>query len=180
MADNAYLAFLRDADQDARRAELTAFFGPNAAKFLPIYDVMQGDAVMGTGRPRFRLGGGGFSVPAFLFGPVWVFYRRMWLIAGIVVAGLVAIALIPGTGRAGLPVGIGLGLMAYRTYVQHAIGTIQKLRGPADRVDLAVVAQAGGVSKTTGWISGLLYRLLALAAIASIILLAWAGEPIPS
>lgn len=179
MATNAYLAFLRHPDQDARRAELAAFFGPNADKFMPVYDVLQKDAVTGTGRPKFRLGGGGFSVPAFLCGPVWFFYRRMWAIAGVIVAGLVAIALIPGTSHAGLPIGLVLGLIAYRTYVQHAIGAIQKLRGAGGTVDRAAIAQAGGVSKTAGWISGLVYGLLALAAIVSIVILVRAGEPIP-
>ena len=179
MAENAYLAFLRDPDQAARRAELTAFFGPNAGKFLSVYDVLQNDAVTGSGKPKFRLRGSGFSAPAFFFGPVWFFYRKMWLIAGIIAAGMVVLSLVPGTSRLGAGVGAGLAVMAYRAYVQHAIGKIDKLRGPDGVADLAMVAEAGGVSKLAAWISGTIYGLLALATLVSIYLLVQAGEPIP-
>lgn len=178
MAANAYQAFLLDPDQAARRAELERFFGPNAHKFMAVYDTLQADAAAGD-KPKFRLFGGGFSVPAFLFGPVWFLYRKMWVIAGVVVAAMVAISLIPGAGRAGLPIGIALGLMAYRVYVQHAIGVLAKARRPDGTIDPHDIARAGGVSRTAGWISGVIYGLLILISIVSIVLLVQAGEPMP-
>ncbi len=178
MAANAYQAFLLDPDQAARRTELERFFGPNAAKFMAVYDTLQADAAAG-GKPKFRLFGGGFSVPAFLLGPVWFLYRKMWVIAGVVIAAMVAIALIPGAGRAGLPIGIVLGLMAYRTYVQHAIGALTKARRANGTIDPQEIARAGGVSQAAAWISGVIYGLLILISIVSIILLVRAGEPIP-
>ncbi|PTQ60078.1 uncharacterized protein DUF2628 [Sphingomonas sp. PP-CE-3G-477] len=75
MAANAYQAFLLDPDRAARRAELERVFGPNAHKFMAVYDTLQADAA--GGKLKFRLFGGGFSVPAFLFGPVWFLYRKM-------------------------------------------------------------------------------------------------------
>ena len=179
MKPNAYTDFLTDPDQVTRRAELQAFFGPNAARFLPVYDGLHQDAVAGTGRPRFRLGGGGFSVPAFLFGPVWFLYRKMWAIAAIVVIGMIAIGLIPGAGNAGLPIGILLGLLARRVYVQQAIATLQKMRRPDGTIDPAEIRRAGGGSKVAGWISGLIYGAPVIAALAPMILLIQAGEPIP-
>ena len=180
MTASAYTDFLKDPDQAARRAELENFFGPNAGKFLPVYDRLHADAVSaGSGRPKFRLFHGGFSVPAFLFGPVWFLYRKMWVIAAVVVTGMIAIALIPGTGRAGLPIGVLLGLLAYRVYVQHAIVALQKMRRADGTIDPAALARVGGVSKTAGWIGGLLYGALALLALAAAIALIMAGEPLP-
>lgn len=175
---NAYQDFLLDPDQPARRAELTAFFGPNAEKFLPVYDKLQADAAAG-GRPKLRLFGGGLSVPAFLFGPVWFLYRKMWAMAGVIVVGLIAIALIPGTSRAGIGIGVASGLLAHRGYVQHAVGTLAKLRRADGTIDAREVARPGGVSRAAGWIGGMVYGLLAAVSIASIVFLIQAGEPIP-
>ena len=102
MAENAYLAFLRDPDQSARRAELETFIGPNAAPFMKVYDRLQQDAVASVGgRARFRFAGGGFCVPAFFVGPVWFFYRKMWVIGAVIVGLLAVLAFLPS--RAGWP-----------------------------------------------------------------------------
>lgn len=77
-------------------------------------------------------------------------------------------------------INICLALMAYRTYVQHAIGRIEKLRGADGIADLVATAEAGGVSRPAAWISGMLYSLLILTTIVSIYLLVQMGEPIPA
>ncbi|WP_442678123.1 DUF2628 domain-containing protein [Sphingomonas sp. ASY06-1R] len=177
MANTAYIDFLKDPDQPARRAELANFIGPNANAFIPVYDRLQEDAA--SGKPKFRLFGGGFSVVAFLCLPVWFFYRKMWLIAGFITVAMIAIGFIPGASRAGLPIGVLLGLIAHRTYVQHAIVAIQKLRRPDGTVDPAELRRVGGVSRTAGWISGLAYGALCLLSLWAIIWLVQAGEPIP-
>ncbi|PTQ60077.1 hypothetical protein C8J45_11328 [Sphingomonas sp. PP-CE-3G-477] len=92
---------------------------------------------------------------------------------------MVAISLIPGAARAGLPIGIALGLMAYRVYVQHAIGALAKARRRDGTIDPQDIAQASGGSRIAGWISGGIYGLLILISIVSIVLLVQAGEPIP-
>ncbi len=178
MAKNDYADFLRDPDQPARRAELEAFFGPNAHTFLPVYDRLQADFVR-TGRPGFSLRGGGFSVPAFLCGPCWFFYRKMWAIAGIVIAGAVALAFLPVNGGAGIGIGIMLGMFAYRAYVQHAIARITKLRREDGTIGLDALRRAGGVSRVAGWISGLIYGGITLLALAGIVYLASNGGEVP-
>ncbi|MET0269556.1 MAG: DUF2628 domain-containing protein [Sphingomonas sp.] len=178
MARNDYADFLRDPDQPARRAELEAFFGPNAHKFLPVYDRLQADFAR-TGKPGFSLRGGGFSVPAFLCGPCWFLYRKMWAIAAIVVAVGVALAFLPVGGGAGIGIGIALGAFAYRAYVQHAIAAITRMRRRDGAVRLDALRFAGGVSRAAGWISGLIYGGVTLLALASIIYLASIGAAVP-
>ena len=177
MADDAaYLAFLNDPDQASRRAELAAFFGPHADTFLKAYDKLQADAVLAQGgRPKFRLYGGGFEVAAFFLGPVWFFYRKMWTIAWVIVALLVGVALLPVGSRLGLITGVLLGFMAHRTYVQHAIGKLQKMRLADGTLDPDALRQAGGVSRQAGIISGVLYCLLCVAGFASIVYLTMHG-----
>lgn len=172
-----YLDFLKDPDAAARRAEFAAFVAPHAERFLPLYDAMRAD-VAATGRPRFRLKDGGFSAAAFFVGPVWFLYRKMWLVAGVIVAALVVLALLPLPSRIGVIVAITLGLMAKRTYVTHAIGVIQTLRagGP---VDLDRLRAAGGVSRRAAWIGGTIYAALTLAGLAATVYLLANGAPPP-
>ena len=178
MADNPYLTFLRDPDQAARRAELERFIGRNPAPFMKVYDRLQGDATAG-GRPKFRLFGGGFCVPAFLFGPVWFLYRKQWAFAAIIVVLMVVLAFLPVSSRVGMPVALVLGLLGHQVYVQQAVATIQKARLPGGGLDEAALARSGGVSKTAGWIGGIVYGLIALTTIAAMIVLIRAGQPLP-
>ncbi len=99
-------------------------------------------------------------MPAFLFGPVGFFYRKMWLIAGFIMLALIGISSISAANRAGLPVAIMLGLTAYRTSVQHAIAALQKLCRPDSTIDPVALVQVGGVSRRAGWISGIIYAAL--------------------
>ena len=179
MAENAYLAFLRDPDQASRRVELETFIGSNAAPFMKVYDRLQQDAAgSASGRAKMRLLGGGFCAPAFFTGPVWFFYRKMWVIGAVVVGLFAALTLLPGTSRVGLPLAIIMALMGHRTYVQYAIGVIQKRR-TAGGVDAETLMRAGGVSKVAGWVGGVIYGLLTLAGLAALIVLARSGAPLP-
>jgi hypothetical protein len=178
MADSPYLAFLHDPDQASRRAELEQFFAPNPAPFLKVYDRLHADMAAG-GRPKFRLFGGGFCWPAFFTGPVWFLYRKMWLIAGIIIAVMVALPFLPGTERAGVPLAVALALSGHRIYVQHAITLIQKARTPDGGVDDAMIARAAGVSRIAAWIGGMIYGLLVVVALVSLYLLFSSGEPLP-
>jgi hypothetical protein len=181
MPDNsAYLNFLRDPDQDSRRNELTTFFGPNAATFLRAYDKLREDTVRSDGgRPKFRLFGGGFEVAAFFLGPVWFFYRKMWILAWVVVGLMVAIAFVPVLSRAGLILALLLAGLAHRSYVQHAVQTLVKLRQPDGSLDPVAVQAAGGVSKPAGIVSGVIFVLLTVIGLVSIIYLAAHGIPPP-
>ncbi len=176
MPDNsAYLAFLADPDQDSRRAELRDFFGPNAEKFLPSYEKLRASTPQVTGqRAKFQLFGGGFEAAAFFLGPVWFFYRKMWLIAWVIVGLMVALAFVPFRS-VGLILGITLATMAHRVYVQHAVQKLVALHGSNAAVTPAMVQAAGGVSRPAGIISGVIFGLIYVLAIASIIYLAMHG-----
>ena len=176
MPDNsAYYAFLADPNQDARRAELRDFFGPNADVFLRAYDKLREDTPqVSGGRPKFRLFGGGFEVAAFFLGPVWFFYRKMWMIAWIIVGLMVVLAFIP-VRSVGLVFGLILAGMAHRTYVQHAVTKLAKLHASQALVTPAIVQAEGGVSRPAGTISGIIFGLIYIVAIASIVYLASHG-----
>lgn len=157
MPDTTLTAFLKDSDQAARRAELAAFCGPRPDKFMRIYDSMAAVANRPPGeRPKFKFFDGGFCWPAFFLGPIWMFYRKMWVYAGIVLAILFIFSLLPLPRGVGVGLGVAIASVGARLYVTHAISTINKLRG-----NPAQLAAASGVSLLAGWISGVLYVLLA-------------------
>ncbi len=158
MAKTDYADFLRDPDQPARRAELEAFFGPNAHKFLPVYDRLRADFAR-TGKPGFSLRGGGFSFPALLCGPCWFLYRKMWAIGAIVIAGAVALAFLPVSGGAGIGISIALvaavagTVSAWRNRVALATGfavaPADQLEGGGGDVVIALITMTSFIP--TGW-----------------------------
>lgn len=156
--------FFRDPDQDSRRAELRDFFGPNADVFLRTYERMRTSALLPKGSGSFwaNLRLGAFEPAAFFCGPVWFFYRKLWAWAwGItafeVIFGVVASLL---HMRGGFAAGAILAVVAHRTYVDHAMSRITKLRASGGVVDPQAVRMAGGVSRLAGWVSGTVYFLL--------------------
>ncbi len=173
--------FLRDPDQIHRREELLAFFGPHADIYLTVYDRLHSTANRVPGQKfQFNFFGGGLSGPAFFVGPVWFFYRKMWLYGGILTGLMVLLAALPAflsVGRLSLPISIGIAIGAKQIYVSHAISTIQKLRAANPALTPQTLAQAGGVSKTAGWISGAIYALLLLLGIGGTIYILHHGLP---
>jgi hypothetical protein len=166
---SAVAAFLRDPLQNARREELRAFIGPDAEKFLKTYDVMQATAVRRKGeRPAFRRHMG-FVTLAFLLGPCWFCYRRLWGWAAGVTVAMVAIGFVPlPTQQLGIPFAVAISVMGRTAYLNHAMARITALRGNASQADPDVLRRAGGVSMMAGWISGVVMVLLIAAAIAAI------------
>ena len=160
--DNAHLRFLRDPDQDARRAELEAFVGHNPAPFLKQYDRL---------RERPEKPGFGamtsFVAMAFFLGPCWFFYRRMWAWGWVLVVLLIGLGFVPGSSRLGVPVAVALGLLGRYTYLSQAFGRIEKLRGGAAVADLETLRKAGGVSKWAGWTSAIIYAVVVVLAIVA-------------
>ena len=176
MPDNsAYLAFLADPNQEARRAELRDFFGPNAETFLKAYEKLRAATPQVTGqRPKFQMFGGGFEVAAFFLGPVWFFYRKMWLVAWVIVGLMAVLAFIPFRA-VGLSLGLTLAGMAHRTYVTHAVQKLVALHAGNAVVTPAMVQAEGGVSKPAGIVSGVIFGLIYVLAVASIVYLAMHG-----
>ncbi len=166
--------FLHDPDQLHRREDLLAFFGPHADKYLLVYDRLHARANRAPGEKiRFNfLRGGGMSGPAFFVGPVWFFYRKMWLYGGILTALMLLLAVLPAflsIGSLSLPISIGIAIVSKQIYVSDAINTIQKLRAANPTLSPQTLAHAGGVSKTAGWISGAIYALLVILGIGSMV-----------
>lgn len=179
MPDNsAYLAFLADQNQEARRAELRDFFGPNAETFLRAYDKLREDTPsVSGGRPKFRLFGGSFEPAAFFLGPVWFFYRKMWTFAWVIIGLMIVVSFLP-VHSVGLILSIILAGMAHRSYVQHAVTRLSKLHATNAVVTPAMVQAEGGVSKPAGIISGVIFGLLYVVFIAALIyLLTHGGDP---
>ena len=162
---------MRDPDPLARRREIAAFFGPHAEKYLAVYDRMHAVANRPAGEKlRFSFAGNGFNAGAFFLGPVWFFYRKLWVYAWSITALIVVVGLLPVGNRLGLPIGIGLALAANQLYVGHAIATIAKMQCEGGELLAQQLARAGGVSTTAGWIAGGCYALLVLLAIVGLIL----------
>ncbi len=164
--DNAYLRFLRDPDVEARRAELAAFVGPNAAPFLRMYDRLRASPE----RPRFGAMLSFVSM-AFLLGPCWFFYRRMWVWGWGVLALVVALALLPWMPRTlGAVEAVVFATQGRYAYLTHAFARIERVRGAAATADLDALRREGGVSRTAGWVSGLLYVSVCVAAVVMFVL----------
>jgi hypothetical protein len=162
---NRFTEFLRDPDQAARRAELSAFIGPNPEPFLKAYDAMR-EAVLRVPGQRRRFGlRGGFVWLAFLLGPCWFFYRKLWIWAAAITAMMIGFAFLPRFFSAGIAV--GLAVAGRSAYLQHAIARITVLRGTEPVADLDALARAGGAAPLAGWISGAVLVVLILVSIAA-------------
>ncbi len=163
MANDAYKAFLRDPDRVSRRAELAAFAGPNAAKFLKTYDTQAATAQRPPGEKiPFDFFKGDFIWPVFFVGPVWFFYRKMWAWGAGVATIILVLGLIPATSRLSVPIAVAMAGASSLIYLAHAVKTIERMRAasPTGVLAEAELAAAGGVSKRAGWISGVIYGLL--------------------
>ena len=163
--------FMTDPNQELRRAELAAFIGPNAEKFMPVYDNLRIVTAGVPGAKRQRLLSG-FVGTAFLLGPTWFFYRKLWVWAISITVLELGLGFIPHVSRLGFPLSLALAFFAKGAYVDHAIKRVTALRGTAQVADLALLQREGGVSKVAGWLSGSIVVLIMLAGIASIIYLA--------
>ncbi len=179
MAESAQLRFLRDPEPDKRREELRLFLGPNAAAFLPAYDKMVADANRPAGAKR-KLGfyRYGFTTAAFFVGPVWFFYRKLWVWGWSLTGIIVALAWLPLPSRTGLLLSMAMALMAKQIYLNHAIVKIAALREAREPSPEELQA-AGGVSKTAGWIGGVVYALIILISLLGILLALKTGQPLP-
>ncbi len=158
-----YTKFMKDPDRVSRRAELAAFAGPNASKFLKTYDVQAARLQRAPGEKSvFRFFQGDFIWPAFFVGPVWFFYRKMWVWGAGAAVIILILGLIPVTSRLSIPIAVAMAGSSSLIYLAHAAKTIERIRAASATGVLteAELAVAGGVSKRAGWIAGVIYGLL--------------------
>lgn len=141
------------------RADLAAFFGPNAERFL---------AVATSGRRLW----GWQCWPGFLFPPAWFMYRKMYGWAALVCA-LPILADVLNFGKfQGVLMSTPsfIGFVGRRLYVSEAMGTVARIRSasrdlPEEEVRRAL-ARAGGVSEAGSFVGG---AIVVCAVIASFV-----------
>ena len=178
MPANILDSFLQDPAYSERRKELAFFVGPNAEKFLAAYDaqIQQRKDYFETKKIKF-FQWSFFTWPAFFTGPVWFFYRRMWAWGWGITIGLIVLALIPGINRISFPIGIMLGAIAKRVYIDYAMRQINALHASGNATEPALIA-AGGVSTKAGWIAGVIFVIYMILSIAGLIYLGTHGAPL--
>ncbi|MCQ8279728.1 DUF2628 domain-containing protein [Acetobacteraceae bacterium KSS8] len=165
--------FLRHGDPAERRDELRRYIGPNADSFLPVYDRMQA-------KQSSALPWTGFCWPAFFLGPVWFFYRKLWLFAGLLCAIILAVALIPKLPPiSGLIVSFISARMARWLYLTDAMKRLEALRETGQINRPGAIERAGGVSKPAAWISGIIFGLLYAVTLGLVVYAISEGYPPP-
>jgi len=131
--------------QEDKYEDLAKFFGPNADKFLNIYQNM-------LAKRRIKI-----NWAAFFLEFVWFFYRKMYLVGALfVVLPIVVGYLIP---IGGIATSVVAGNLGNTLYIRDAIRRIKR----ADELQLTgeerikYLKRTGGVSITAGAIAALFY-----------------------
>lgn len=135
-------------------AEITAFIGPNADRFLPAWHDMKDQA---TGRKRFVWR---WCWPAFVFGSAWFLYRRMYATAALLLFVPIFLALFTSIGSTGgSSLAAVLAVSGKTLYVGHAQRKTHKIKERATSAEEAAakIVRAGGVSIAGGIIGGLIW-----------------------
>jgi hypothetical protein len=167
----AYSDILDATDQWRVRADLTAFFGPNADTYLDVYERMRANS--GVTRMNVRT----WSWPVFLGSFTWFFYRKMYAYGAMLIFLPLVLSYLFGSAGGAMP--IIFAMMAKRAYVSTAFDRIRK----ADKLGLAgwertdYMQRAGGVSWTAGIFGGLIYALALLAVVAGVVARHGAHQP---
>lgn len=141
------LALAESPDQEGVRADLAAFFGPKADRFLAKYERMF--------RTKKLFRRSSWNWPVFFLNYTWFFYRKMYL-AGAVIVGLpLAFSLLLPDDRGFSGAALVFALLADNSYVSHALKQVIKARalGLQGAERAAYLQKRGGVSKLAGGIA---------------------------
>ncbi len=144
-------------------AEIVAFAGPNADRFLPAWHDMKDQA---TGKKSFSLR---WCWPAFFFGSAWFLYRRMYALAAAFLFIPILLALFTPIGSTGgSSLAVVLAMFAKAAYVGHAQSKIRKIKARAVSAEdaAAKIVRSGGVSIAGGVIGGSIWVGLVLLTFA--------------
>jgi hypothetical protein len=147
-------------------AEIVAFTGPNADRFLPAWHDMKDQA---TGKKRFVWR---WCWPAFFFGFAWFLYRRMYAHGAVFLFLPILLVLFTPVGDTGTSsVAAVLAVMAKNFYVGHARNKIHKIKERAASAEEAAakIVRAGGVSLAGGVIGGFIWIGSVLLAFAPLL-----------
>lgn len=143
--------------------DIAAYIGPNAEKFRPAWD--QQRAVILKKGYGFTWT---FCWPALLVSYVWFFYRKQWILGGLLLVLPVLIVIVyPAASGAFGGVGLAMATMAKSFYLQDIIPKIAKIRAaqPDAAIRAASLAASGGTSK----LAAMLSAIFAAASIAALI-----------
>lgn len=170
-------ALFEAADQWRVRADLETFFGPNADRYLEVYEKMRMEKNFQRASVKT------WSWPVFLGGFTWFFYRKMYIYGATAVFTLLITSYLLGNtgslGSAGGGMFAAFAMHAKTSYVNQALGRIAKadelgLTG-IDRTDY--LRRAGGVSLPAGIFAGLIYGFAVAVAILGAIARHKTGHP---
>jgi hypothetical protein len=161
-AASAAQAVYDDPDQDRVLADLTAFFGPRADRFIALYEKARA-------RPAKQRGNVlSWNWAVFFLSFVWFFYRKQYLIGALVLVLPIVLGVVVGGAGGGSMAAFAL--LANGLYLNAALSRIAK----ADALGLAgeeraeYLRRAGGVSKASGGVALALFALLLALVVASV------------
>ena len=132
------------------RADLAAYFGPNAEHYLRVYDKMR----RSSNNSATSWSWVGFFAPL-----AWLCYRKQYVFAAGLVAVVMAVSFVLDQDASGAIVSVIVAMQAKGWYVKKALARLAK----ADDLGLAggeradYLRRAGGVSPVAGTLAGLVY-----------------------
>jgi hypothetical protein len=148
-------------DQGRVRADLAAFFGPQAETYLRVYDKMQPDGKNWV----MSWSWSGFFAPM-----VWLFYRKLYLYGVLCTVASLALGFVFDFS-AGSWIAVVIGASAKAWYVSAGLQHVAK----ADELGLLgderrdYLRRAGGVSPAAGLLMGVAYVAIIALLIVSIV-----------
>lgn len=150
------------------RALFAAYVGPNAERFLPALEHVEGqEAGREPDRP-WRALQAFFCWPGLLMPLPWAMYRRLWGLAGfMVLLAVVTVLTVRASNLGYLTMCLWLGALGKQGVAGKAQATIRRLAAlePDPERLRERVARAGGVSRVA-WFLGLLVTIAPLVPIA--------------
>lgn len=160
MTEPSIQDLLESPDQDAVRADLAAFFGRNAERYLASYEKLRR---AGPGKVLLS-----WNWAAFCYNFPWFFGRKMFLLGALfALAPLAAYFSVPWAGNAALVLSVVFPVFADHWYVRQALNQVARARGlePAERI--GHLRRAGGLSLVTGGAAFALYLGLFVMSVLS-------------
>jgi hypothetical protein len=143
---------------------LRTFVGPNGDAYIDTYRTMY------VLDPAMKKSVRTWCWPAFVLPLAWLMYRKMWLVAAVMlVAPVLVVVLFPSySGSGGTVIAVLIAMRGKAWYLQLAVRRIRRIEreNPSPDAVLAKIARAGGVSKV-GAAFGTAVSLLGLAALVT-------------
>lgn len=170
--DAAVAAPLAPAVARDERSLFAMYVGKNAKRFLALYDSMYPSATPVPSEESWlvrRWYATGFNWSAALFGPVWFFYRKLYIEACAMILIPIGIAILFPDLKASFGFGAVIGYLANRYYVWRAVKRIRAIAQMPTTVEGrdALIRSRGGVS-----IAGLIVGIVVLAGLVALVVAA--------